>query len=185
MKTQTRPLHDRLEARVDVLNRIQQPQNYQSLLAAFYGFYAPVETRLAKCEELSVADVDFELRRKLPLLVTDLEQSDVEVQHLPQCTRLPQIETAAEGFGCLYVLEGATLGGQMISRLLAQHLQMTADNGGAFFNAYGDQVRTMWQEFRQRLSQFASTHPDERDTILATAKETFSTLDDWFATRLG
>ena len=87
-------------------------------------------------------------------------------------------------FGCMYVLEGATLGGQIIRRLLKEKLSITSANGGAFFSAYGDRVRVMWNEFREALSQFAISHPDESEAIVASASETFAKFDHWLRQRL-
>lgn len=180
LKSQTASLHSQLEARVDLPSRLQSPHAYQQLLTAFYGFYLPVETRLATCADLKAAGLDMQPRCKVPLLISDLNYWKIPVDTLPLASDLPRISSASEGFGCLYVLEGATLGSQIIKRLLEQHLSISADNGGAFFNAYGDDVGNMWQAFRQTVSQYASTHPLERDAIVATAKETFSKLEDWF-----
>lgn len=184
LKSQTQPLHAQLEARVDILNRLQSPDVYQQLLAAFYGFYAPVESRLRECFELKSEGLDFESRRKVPLLTADLKHWNVAVSELPLASDVPRVASAAEGFGCLYVLEGATLGSQIIKRLLMQHLSVSVENGGAFFNAYGDRVMEMWHSFRASVSQFASAHPHEHDTIIATAQDTFIKLDAWFARRL-
>jgi heme oxygenase len=52
--------------------------------------------------------------------------------------------------GTLYVIEGATLGGEVISRCLKSHLELGPDSGGRFFHGYGDAVVTRhnWQTFR-------------------------------------
>lgn len=181
LKARTRQLHDNLEARVDVLSRLQSLESYQQLLTAFFGFYAPLEAHLSDCVALKSAGLDFEPRRKVPLLVADLEFFRVDANSLPRAVDLPQIGSASDGFGCLYVLEGATLGSQIIKRLLVQHLKISADNGGAFFNAYGDRVGQMWDTFRRLLSQYAAAHATARDEIVVAAEETFLRLDAWFA----
>jgi heme oxygenase len=185
LKSETRLLHAQLESHVDVLSRLQNLQAYQQLLAAFYGFYSPVESKLAACHELQAAASDLGSRRKVPLLVSDLRLLSVAVETLPLAADVPGISSAAEGFGCLYVLEGATLGSQIIKRLLLQQLGISTENGGAFFNAYGDRVGDMWQGFRQTLSEFSSTHPQQRDVIIAAAKDTFLKFDAWFLHCLG
>lgn len=179
LKTETRSLHSQLEAQVDILSRLQSPQAYKQLLKAFYGFYAPIESRLGECE-LQFVGLDMTLRRKVPLLLDDLRYWNVPVDSVPRASVLPHITTASESLGCLYVVEGATLGSQIIKRLLVEHLGVASENGGAFFNAYGDRVRGMWEEFRQKLSLYASTYPGERGTIIAAAQETFVKLGAWF-----
>lgn len=181
LKSRTQPLHAQLEARVDILNRLQSREQYAELLAAFYGFYVPLEAKLAGCAALREARLDLQPRRKVPLLLADLQTAHVTAGTLPQAVDLPAISDASTALGCLYVVEGATLGSQIIKRLLAQQLAITDDNGGAFFNAYGDRVGDMWQAFRQTLSGYAAAHPGERERIVATAQETFMKLEQWFA----
>ena len=179
LKTETRSLHAQLEARVDILSRLKSPQAYKQLLTSFYGFYAPVEASLAE-HKLQFVGLDIAPRLKVPLLLDDLRYWDVHVESVPLASVLPQITSASESLGCLYVVEGATLGSQIIKRLLVEHLGVASENGGAFFNAYGDRVRGMWEEFRQKLSQFACMYPHERGAIIAAAQETFTKLGAWF-----
>ena len=47
--------------------------------------------------------------------------------------------------GALYVLEGATLGGQVLRREMAQRLGVNADNGGAFLDVYGAETGRRWR----------------------------------------
>lgn len=180
LKEQTQSLHSRLEARVDLPSRLQTKQAYQQLLTAFYGFYAPVEDRLTASAELQSAGLNMDARCKVPLLISDLDYWNISIDRLPRASSLPRIASASEGFGCLYVMEGATLGSQIIKRLLKEHLAISTDNGGAFFNAYQDHVGDMWQAFRQTLSSYAGNHPSERETIVATARDTFVSLENWF-----
>ena len=49
----------------------------------------------------------------------------------------PAVATTAEFAGCLYVLEGAALGGQVLARSLASRWQRTPRTGTAFFSGDG------------------------------------------------
>lgn len=53
----------------------------------------------------------------------------------------------ASFIGTSYVLEGMTLGGQMIQSIVSRELGIHRDNGGRFFHAYGDQTPQMWKSF--------------------------------------
>lgn len=184
LKSQTAPLHAQLEAHVNIPARLQNPHAYQQLLAAFYGFYVPVEAQLLRCAGLSSAGLEMQSRRKVPLLEADLRHFPEATKDLPLATDLPSLASVADCLGCLYVLEGSTLGSQIIKRMLAKHLAISVENGGAFFNAYGDQVMSYWQEFRQSLSQYCAANPTERQAIVASAQETFRKLDAWFVRTL-
>jgi heme oxygenase len=59
------------------------------------------------------------------------------IARLPQCQTLPVIDSGPTCLGVLYVLEGATLGGQILRREIASRLRLDADNGAAFLDVYG------------------------------------------------
>ena len=54
--------------------------------------------------------------------------------------RIPTPNSDSLAFGCLYVMEGATLGGQVIGRHVRQTLGVTPETGGRFHAAYGDRT---------------------------------------------
>jgi heme oxygenase len=64
---------------------------------------------------------------------------DGAIAALPRCTSLPQPSSAAGLLGCLYVREGATLGGAVLAARVA-HLASDA-NGRRFFLGAGDHQR--------------------------------------------
>jgi heme oxygenase len=49
--------------------------------------------------------------------------------------------------GVLYVIEGSTLGGQIIVRHLERNLGLTRESGARFFHGYGADTEAHWQEF--------------------------------------
>jgi heme oxygenase len=80
-------------------------------------------------------------------------------------------------FGGLYVTEGATLGGQIISRQLEQMLGLSARRGAAFFTSYGLQVGSMWRSFCATLQ--AHTPAEKEDLVVDAAKQTFVCMHQW------
>jgi heme oxygenase len=119
LKDQTRHLHDRVERTVDLPARLHSAELYTSLLSRFYGFYAPLEDRLAVVDGLAAAGLVFRERLKAPLLRDDLTAlglGEADVRSLPRCPDVPAAADTGAALGCLYVLEGATLGGQVVRR---------------------------------------------------------------------
>ncbi len=119
------------------------------------------------------------LRRiKLPLLSADLRAlgvgSDAQEQ-LPVCRDLPVCDGLAAALGCLYVLEGASLGGQVISRHFNHSLNLNAHNGTAFFTGYGAATGPMWQAFTTRLMAAGA----DEAALVNSACETFLSLEQW------
>ncbi|MGQ0540752.1 MAG: biliverdin-producing heme oxygenase [Blastocatellia bacterium] len=181
LKEATREQHEALENVVDVMNRTFSLEDYKQLIAKFYRFYSAIEPTLP-AEELRQAGFDVEARRKTPLLEQDLQhlgEMEYSEQNLP-FTSIPILNTAAKAFGSIYVMEGATLGGQVIMRQLEAHLGITPENGGAFFNSYGANVGPMWKEFGATITAFADG-VEEDETIVNSAKETFDSFRRCFS----
>jgi heme oxygenase len=181
LKEQTAEQHQRFEGKLDILARLSSAQGYKSLLQQFYGFYRPLEMRLGSVMCRPGISLNFTARRKTPLLERDLLFLDLperELRALPQCQKLPAVESEAQAFGCLYVLEGATLGGQIISRYVADKLGYERERGASFFTSYGAEVGAMWRSFGQAISDYATAH-DADDEIIAAARDTFHKFDKW------
>ena len=179
LKEATRTQHENLENTVDVMNNMFSPEDYKTLLTKFYRFYAAIEPKVA-ANDLQSAGFDFSARRKIPLLEKDLKALGIfEEAQSSLWNDLPALDTLAAAFGSLYVMEGATLGGQVIMRHLKQHLDITPENGGAFFNSYGAQVGPMWKEFCTIATEFAEKNGDD-ETIINAARETFDSFAKCF-----
>lgn len=179
LRTETRSQHDAIEQTLRLVDDKLTRQAYRHRLAQFYGFYKPVEDRIyADLGPLS-ARLVLAKRRKAHLLEADLTVlCDRDVMHLPLCHDLPRLTSVAECFGCMYVLEGATLGGILISRHIQMTLGITPATGGRFFSGYAEQTGAMWQEFRAAITGFALTSEDQ-DTVIKTACTTFEALRSW------
>jgi heme oxygenase len=61
--------------------------------------------------------------------------------------RAPVIATPAALVGQLYVVEGSTLGGQVIARQLEVSLGLTAETGARMFAGHGANTAERWQSF--------------------------------------
>src|SRR5205809_1001335 len=90
---------------------------YKYVLKTFYGFYSTLEQKIGELENWDSADLNFEKRKKVQLLIKDMKAlgiTDQEINEITLCNDLPQLNNLPQVLGCLYVIEGATLGGQLI-----------------------------------------------------------------------
>jgi heme oxygenase len=182
LKHETAAAHRAIEHTVDLPSRLRSAGEYRRLLERFWGFYAPIEAQLAARPEWAQYDLDIHRRLKASALVCDLRAlglSASAIDRLPRCPSLPPLGSFAHALGCLYVLEGATLGGQIIAREARRTLGLTPDHGCAFFSSYGEHVGAMWGEFRVLLVEMAA----HETTILHSAHETFAAFERWLASR--
>lgn len=179
LRRETAAAHSRLEERVRIDERVQDPARYAQLIEKFFGFYEPLEPRLEALAGWQ--GIDPAERRKTSWLRRDLialGSSANDVSALPRCAALPRVDSLARGFGCAYVLEGATLGGRHISGLLQNSPVPTEARN--FFASYGPAVGERWKEFIAALEAFAATADDgERSEVVGAARETFRCMEAW------
>ncbi len=93
-------------------------------------------------------------------------------------SELPSISSRPEILGAAYVLEGSTLGGQIIARHLEETLGLRDGCGYRYFRSYGPDVGAQWKAFRAELLRASSATNDP--VIVRAARETFEILHRWF-----
>jgi heme oxygenase (biliverdin-IX-beta and delta-forming) len=172
--------HRRLEKRLDVAHRFSSAATYRDYLEVMFGFYAPFERSLTSHPVRRLL-ADFDARCKSALLFHDLHALGVSadsIAALPQCTRLPQCHDEAAALGSLYVLEGATLGGQVLLPLVERRLRLSRESGASYLGSYGYDVQTMWKRFGAVLESWC-VDGGRRAIAAAAAVTTFESLESW------
>jgi heme oxygenase len=158
---------------------------YTELLQKFYGFFKPLEDTFQSHPDWvqCLGDSKFILAERLrtTLLEKDLLAlglSPEQVAQLPVCQKLPELSSKAQMMGCLYVLEGSTLGGQGIAKKLSGALQLAPDKGLAFYTGHGPETMPKWKAFKGVLDSSFSVE-DDLPSIAQTAGATFEALANW------
>jgi heme oxygenase len=183
LRDSTDAIHRRLDANLNSLGMMRDRHSYTLILMGFLGLLRPLEQQLARIA-WEGSGIDFSLRRKVHWLQCDLEKLGLlpeECARIPDCPSVPTISSVPEGLGALYVIEGATLGGQIISRQILTDLNINGANGGRFFAAYGDDTGRLWREF---VSVLDCHCPGTKtaDVIEKIAISTFNCFENWMAT---
>ncbi len=179
LRQKTLRLHLELKEKLDLFRYLSTPDDYRRLLERYLGFYGPVEAALERHFNRRAGGFDFERRRKVPMLVSDLRALGIKnLTCLPRCSALPSLDSAPQAFGCLYALEISTLGGQFVARHVNRSLSIGPGAGCSFFESYGDQAVRMWGEFGQQIKKYAVTSEIE-EAMSEAAFETFIKLEQW------
>ncbi|WNG54751.1 biliverdin-producing heme oxygenase [Archangium gephyra] len=181
LKAETRSHHERAERVVRLMSPDLTPSGYQRHLEALYGLYVPWEASLAACLEGRFPELRLAERRKVPLLEEDLRalgHEGASLARLPRHPGLPSLSEVPEALGTLYVLEGATLGGQLILRHLTRHFEGASVGGFAFFRAYGESVGPMWKAFGEALPR-ACPELALAPRVVRGAQDTFEAFEAW------
>jgi len=105
-------------------------------------------------------------------------------ESLPQGTlpdaswnELPAIRSHAEALGAMYVMEGSTMGGKIIARMIEGQAGISGPSGFSFFNGYGEETGRMWEEFKVFLNR--PLDEMEKLNMILTANRTFITFYNW------
>lgn len=157
-------------------------EKYTVVLAAYYHIYAAIECGIGEFLQNSSFPFDYGERLKLPWLMADLDHFGIDPNML---TWLPLAPVALASpasvgtlIGRLYAIEGATLGGQVVSSHLSQTHSLTADSGARFFNGYGDASETQrrWQEFGA-FAESVAGEPDQLECAEVAAMAIFELIE--------
>lgn len=177
LRLATREAHLRLEDAVDFDGRITSLKAYRGFLEDFYRLVRPLEAMLGALD-LNMLPIDYLSRGKLAWIEADLKDlghSDETLAQLPEFS-IPQFATSLEVFGVLYVLEGSSLGRQMMLGKLGERLGVSPDWGGHFFNGYGKKTGEMWRAFVAVLNE-AGGSPEAGEVIKKAALASFAAFE--------
>jgi heme oxygenase len=181
LKQETRRHHDQIETS-PLLNKIMDGSitltEYRLLIEKFYAYILPCE-RLVK--QLPWHDMLVD-REKSPLLAQDLQSlghSQQALSNISHCPSLPDLTKREHVLGYLYVIEGSTLGGQVILKLLGDKFKLTPETGVSYFAGFGRETKARWNAFCQDLNQV--THSEQQHSVISAANITYTTLNNWMS----
>ena len=181
LKRVTHSAHLSAEALVNILEPSVSLEDYRHYLERFLGFLEPLERELLAGPLREDGELDMLARQKCGLLERDLQALGGEpaaLALLPRCTAFPDITDPASALGCLYVLEGSTLGGQFILRHVRPRLAALAPGAFAYLECYGGRTGEMWKTFGQVIGRGAVSEAASAQMVTA-ACETFAALGHW------
>lgn len=175
----TAAAHEQLEAALDLLGREPDRQRFTGMLERFLGFHVVWERSIRRHPDLRAFVAP---RSRLPHLRRDLAalgRTNGEQAALPLCAAAADLASSrAAAVGSIYVLEGSTLGGQVIARALAG-VPWVPPGGLAYFNPYQARTGEMWRAFGTWAE--AEVAEREADVAVAGAAATFAVLQAWVA----
>jgi len=179
LRRETRAQHERLEEELDLLSPLLDRGRYTRVLLAFAHVYGPVEAQMAGGlgTEL-VRQLDWVNRAKTAWLESDLEALGINPPLRSHTQAAVDVSTPERALGVLYVMEGATLGAQVIKPHLLTTIHLEEDVT-RFFDSYGEHVGRMWGTMRTVLRERIVTET-QRGIALDGAKSMFLALSAGF-----
>lgn len=134
-------------------------QQYGQALRVLLWLYEPLQASLA----VGIAKFagGYDLADRVSWLRSDLAFLGIPADMPPGAWTAPAPIRPAELAGMLYVVEGSTLGGQVIARQLAASLGVGAVTGATFFTGWGDETAARWQAFLAHAANLANGNTAE------------------------
>ena len=179
LKARTAHQHQQTEDGVDLMRDDFSLEEYRNLLVRFYAFYKPFEAKMRRAIERFPINLDYAERANAPKLLADLKKlgmPDAEINRIETFGDVPALDSAEKLFGALYVVEGSTLGGQIIARHLKEKFDLGETSGVAFFNGYGKNTGKMWNAFRAAITEYATAADADDEEIIESANRTFEQI---------
>jgi heme oxygenase len=178
LKARTAHQHQETEDTVDIMRDDFTMEDYRQILKRFYAFYKSYEAKMIEALKENPIELNYLERLNTPRLLADLKVlglTDQEIAEIEPFEDTPSLDSKEQIYGSLYVIEGSTLGGQVILRHLRGKFGIDETNGAAFYQGYGKDTGKMWNEFREAITKFAENGAD-REKIIAAANETFEKI---------
>ena len=174
LREQTRSQHESLHEVVNLASMLQSRESYGRALACYLDAVEPTELALERYAKIdstgSLQSLELHTRlQKRSWLWADIERLGTGRHSQHAADEAIEIDSLASFAGTAYVLEGMTLGGRQISRLLAEKLGVETDTGGRFFAGYGEATGQRWQQFKSWLQSLEVDH----DVAVVAAQRTF------------
>ena len=148
LRTETRDAHEALHVH-PLLAPLISPdatfRDYRYALLAFELFYRIMESRPVSFPAASAPVRDW--------LAQDMQRQGL--MPLAIEVSLPGLHTPSQIWGYLYVKQGSTLGGNVMSKALRRHLHLQPVTEQRFFAGYGDENGKRWQNFIENLFEIA------------------------------
>lgn len=178
LKLNTLPVHQQLEkSLISKMRSISSVDQYIKLLQFFYSYFSALEDQINNYITIEMLP-DYFIRRKTKNMIEDIEYFEGVLPKKLSKEKLPEIKNHLQAFGALYVIEGSTLGGKIISKMMETKLNFNNTKGFTFFNGYGNDTETMWQSFKYALNKQSLNERNDNE-IINTANSTFTKFNMW------
>lgn len=181
LRTETAEKHKKLESLMfvhDIMNHTLSVNDYKKLLTINYIIHQRLENKLANMLETNLAqELDMNSRLKLNALEKDLAYWNIDSLTLPALDFdlfIPDQNNAAI-LGALYVLEGATLGGNVIKKHILANPNFK-DNGDGlhYYGVYGAELGAKWKKFVSIINE--KVEEADYEVCINSANQTFDNL---------
>lgn len=155
-------------------------EDYRKYLLGWNAIQGAVESHVFPALTPFHKRLRLDQRARSSHAIEDLKQLGLDAETILRHTPSIPIHASsvAEALGVLYVIEGATLGGAVVKRLLAdQHPAWTPT---LFLTSYGPHRSLFWKELLTFIENHFQSAPDTFRSAQISAIDTFQQILVWF-----
>ncbi|WP_192085934.1 biliverdin-producing heme oxygenase [Algoriphagus sp. Y33] len=186
LKQNTSHLHRELEnlpISKSILKAEVTTKDYLKYLDLMCDVINDVETEIFPLVKHVVKDLD--KRRKRHLITQDLRALGFDKStHAKVLKDLKMEIPTGFAMGILYVIEGSTIGGKIISKHIQKTLGYSSEMGATYFAGYGEFTGLFWKNFLIELLAYEKTHNNGNE-IIEGANYTFAIIKTHFTISKG
>ncbi|MDQ1161110.1 heme oxygenase [Chryseobacterium sp. SORGH_AS 447] len=174
LKQHTAEYHDAAEKLFNskkIFNKTFTLEDYKKIIGTNYLMLLHSEDQIFSSLSDQLAEkLNLENRKKLPLIEKDLASLALENR-----TAVHNLEFTSENeaLGALYVIEGSTLGGNVIAKQLSK-TEGFDEVTFNFFGCYQENTGPMWKNFKEVLD--TEVKEQNYDEVLSGAKKLYTFL---------
>lgn len=146
------------------IKNIHTVDDYAALLTCMHKFYKPMEQHFDQL--VAPLLTDYNSRRKADRLEQDLTALGKSIPQ-QQWHSLPVMQSPTQALACSYVLEGSTLGGAVIKKIIQSQCPAIPATAFSFFGGYGEANKTMWMQFVDQFNKHITTPEQVQEAVVA------------------
>ncbi|WP_027379758.1 biliverdin-producing heme oxygenase [Chryseobacterium daeguense] len=174
LKQNTAEYHDAAEKLFNsekIFNKTFTLEDYKKIISTNYLMLLHAEDKIFNSLSDNFTDkLQLDSRKKLSLIEKDLKSLNLERQNP---SHELQFANENEALGAMYVIEGSTLGGNVIARQLSK-TEGFDDVTFNFFGCYQENTGPMWKSFKEVLD--TEVKEENYEQVLSGAKKLYTFL---------
>ncbi|WGL59763.1 hypothetical protein QEJ31_14620 [Pigmentibacter sp. JX0631] len=174
LKLETSKIHKEVEFLVKINSPQPALSDYIDYIVVMYKIIAPLEKIALKYFEFESSFPKTTKKNKTQKLKLDLDSLDIDLNKINFSIFVPEINSFAELLGCLYVVEGSSIGSQIICKKLYSLYGEELKNKMNYLNGFGRDSFKNWIYFIEYLENYTTLFPDKKNIIIRSALETFN-----------
>ncbi|HTU62077.1 MAG TPA: biliverdin-producing heme oxygenase [Polyangiales bacterium] len=164
LRAKTAEVHEALDSGMQhAFGRLDQ---YVAFLRASYRVLSSLDAALSRIFKRPISERSAQVAADLQALGQSPSAEPAPLTWTPA--------DQAEAMGCAYVIEGSSLGGLVVAKIVER--QLGAEAATTYLRGHGARTRDLWRSFLSELDAWgANARPEERERAIQGATTTFAT----------